>query len=486
MPRKPRILLATPTYHCGVLECAGNWMPLALTFLGGALDRSKFDVVLYDAMSEGADLDGAVRRIAEINPDLIAVGGYTASFPSALDMLRRVKQMSPRVVTVCGGVHATFMWRDILAENPFVDYVIVGEGELPFRDMLNQIFDGGMNGGLPRGVGARVDGRIVSGGRREFVRDLDTLSPDYGLLDWSIYKYHVIPNSTLGSISTSRGCSEGCSFCSQQKFWNRTWRAISPDKFEQLARELIERHGVNVILIPDERPTTDRGRWEEIIDRMIGLKKDVMFLMETTVVDILRDADILWKYRKAGIIHIYVGVEAAGQDRLDDYNKKLSVEESKEALRLINAADIVSETSFVLGTPDETPQSIAFTLKQAKRFNPDFAHFLLLTPWPYSDIYAQVKPHIEEWDFSKYNLVEPVIRPKNMSRDEIFTAVLRCYRDFYMDKLSEVRALKNDFKREYMMRSMKVMMHNSFLKSHLLRLGELPRHISAHSVHEAV
>lgn len=485
MPHKPRVLLVTPTYHCGVLECAGNWMPLALTYLAGAIDKSKFDVILYDAMSEGVDLNTAVRKIRGMAPDLVAIGAYTASSPAALELLKLVRQALGAVVTVMGGVHATFLWREILNENPFVDYVIVGEGEMTFRELLDQVFYG-KNGGLPRGIATRIDGQIVFGGGRSFIRDLDALSPDYGLLDWSIYKYHVMPNSTLGSISTSRGCSESCSFCSQQKFWKRTWRGISPGKFEKLALELTDKHGVNVILIPDERPTTDRGRWEEILDRMIGLKRDVHFLMETTVVDILRDADILSKYRQAGIIHIYVGVEAAGQDRLDDYNKKLSVAESREALNLINAAGIVSETSFVLGMPDETPESVAYTLEQAKRFNPDFAHFLMLTPWPYSDLYAEVLPHIEEWNFEKYNLVEPVIRPKKMTRDEIFTAVLRSYKEFYMNKFSEIMSLESGFKRDYMIRSMKVMMHNSFLKSHLLRLGELPRHLSTPSLHVGV
>jgi len=97
---------------------------------------------------------------------------------------------------------------------------------------------------------------------------------------------------------------------------------------------------------------------EKILDLLIEKKLDLELLMETRVDDILRDKDIINKYREAGILHIYVGAESASQDTLDHYNKNLKVEQSKEAIDLINNAGIISETSFVLGMPDETAQSI--------------------------------------------------------------------------------------------------------------------------------
>lgn len=482
---RPKLLLVTPTYHCGVLESAGNWLPLALAHLAGELDRNRFEVVIYDAMTAGADLATALREIARQAPALVAVGAYTASTPAALDLLRGIKEQAPATVTVLGGVHATFCWPTLMEENPFLDYLVVGEGEESFAALVAWRFSG-QRGAVPRGIVARQGQAVTFGGARGLIADLDALRPAYHLLDWGLYSYAIMPGSVLGAVSSSRGCTEACSFCSQQKFWERTWRAISPLRFEQLVREQIDRYGVNVILIPDERPTYNRDRWMEILDRMIRLDRDVTFLMETTVTDINRDADLLAKYRQAGIVHIYIGVEAASQTRLNEYNKSLSVAESRRALELLNAAGIVSETSFVLGTPGETPETIAHALAQAKSYNPDFAHFLLLAPWPYSDLYQEVKPFIEEWDLSRYNLVEPVIKPRAMTRDDIFAAVLRCYRDFYMGKLVEIARMQDPWKRDYLLKSMKVMMNNSFLTKHLKRLGELPAHILARQERVAV
>lgn len=475
---RPKIMLVTPTYHCGVLESAGNWLPLALVHLAGELDRQRFEVVIYDAMTAGVDLATALREISRQAPALVAVGAYTASTPAALALLRGVKEQAPATVTVLGGVHATFCWPTLMEENPFLDYIVVGEGEESCAALVAWHFSG-QRGEVPRGVAARQGTGVKYGGPRGLIANLDALRPAYHLLDWSMYHYAIMPGSVMGAVSSSRGCTEACSFCSQQKFWERTWRAISPLRFEQLVREQIDRYGVNVILIPDERPTYNRERWVEILDRMIRMDRDVTFLMETTVTDINRDADLLAKYRQAGIVHIYVGVEAAAQSRLNEYNKELSVAESQRALKLLNDAGIVSETSFVLGTPGENPGTIAEALAQAKKYNPDFAHFLLLAPWPYSDLYAEVKPFIEEWDLSHYNLVEPVIRPRAMTRDEIFAAVLRCYRDFYMGKLVEITRMADPWKRNYLLQSMKVMMGNSFLTKHLKELGELPAHIMA-------
>ena len=117
--------------------------------------------------------------------------------------------------------------------------------------------------------------------------------------------------------------------------------------------------------------------------------------------------------------HIYVGVEATTQAALDTFNKNIKVEDSKRALDLINAQDIVSETSFVLGMPDDTPESMGKTLELAKYYNPDMAFFLAIAPWPYSEIYPSLKDHVEVTDYSRYNLVEPVVKPKNMTLKEV-------------------------------------------------------------------
>ena len=76
---------------------------------------------------------------------------------------------------------------------------------------------------------------------------------------------------------------------------------------------------------------------------------------------------------------------------------------------------------------------------------------------------------------SKYNLVEPIIKPKAMTRDEVFRQVLNCYRDYYMWKLPQWMAMpEDDFKRRTLLKGMQAIMENSFLKDHMTGLGEMP------------
>jgi anaerobic magnesium-protoporphyrin IX monomethyl ester cyclase len=276
-------------------------------------------------------------------------------------------------------------------------------------------------------------------------------------------------------VSTSRGCSHGCTFCSQQKFWKKIWRGRSPEKVIEEIKHINKLHGVNVILFTDEYPTYDRNRWEELLDRIISEKLDIFILIETRVEDIVRDKDILSKYRKAGIIHIYVGAEATDQQTLDKINKEITVSDSGLAIELIAEYGMISETSFVLGFPEETRESIEITFQKAREFNADFAHFLAITPWPYSDFYHEVKDRIAISDYRKYNLIEPIIKPDSMTLNDIDLAIIDCYRRYYMPKMMEFRKIRDKFRRDYLISSTKLIMKSSFLKSKFARLGVNPK-----------
>ena len=195
-----------------------------------------------------------------------------------------------------------------------------------------------------------------------------------------------------------------------------------------------------------------------MIEREVGVK----LLMETRVDDIIRDEDIMWKYKKAGVDHIYVGVESTSQETLDIFHKNIKVEESKKALELINEYDIVSETSFVLGMPDDTVEKMRDTVELAKFYNPDLAFFLAIAPWPYSEIYPQLKEYIAVHDYSKYNLVEPVVKPKDMTLEEVFSELGRASREFYMNKMKNLDLLSPE-KREFMIKVVNIIATSSYL-----------------------
>jgi anaerobic magnesium-protoporphyrin IX monomethyl ester cyclase len=309
-----------------------------------------------------------------------------------------------------------------------------------------------------------------------FMETIDDLPAAWDLLDWGDYYSLVIPGSRLGAISTSRGCDQDCIFCSQQKFWEKSWRARDPLKVADELEFLYSTYHVNVFLITDEYPTRNRERWEALLDAVIAREIPVHLLMETRATDIIRDRDILWKYRKAGIIYLSIGIETADQTFLDAMRKGMVLDEIKSVFDLLREQEIVSEASFILGFPDETPASIKRTMQLVQHYNPDIANFLTYTPWPYSDGYPDLKPQLRVRDFGRYNLVDPVLEPHNMSILQIEVAQADCYRHFYMGKIIEFMTMKATFRRDYLMRITKLFMGSSFVMKKLGvgMLGKIP------------
>ncbi len=469
MERK-RVMLVTPPYHSGVVESAGTWLNLGFVYLAGSLRAAGFEVEIYDAMSLWHDHAEIRRRIQTTRPDVVATTAITAMIVDALRLLESAKEINPTCITVLGNVHPTFCWQEILEGHPSVpDFIVRGEGEATLVELLQAHFAESSPARVP-GIAYREDGKAVATPPRPFCHDLDALPAAWDLVRWQDYTYHAKPGSRLAIVSSSRGCKQGCRFCSQQLFWRQSWRARSPERFVAELEYLHRTHGVNVVMLADEYPTLDRDRWIRILDLLIARRLDLDLLMETRVDDIVRDADILPRYREAGIVHIYVGVESTRQGVLDRFNKAIRVEESLRAIRLINAQDIVSETSFVLGMPDDTPESIRETVELAKHYDPDMAFFLAIAPWPYAEMYAELRPFIEEFDYRRYNLVEPVVRPMAMTRAELNEALGCASRDFYTHKLAGLDRMSGG-KRQFMLTVLKILATNSYLASKMKGLG---------------
>jgi len=474
---KKKILFITPPFHAGVVEVAGKWVPLYYVYLAGATKSAGYETEIYDAMTKNVGYEEIEKKIVESRPDFVAVSAMTCTAPDAIRVIETAKRINPDIKTIMGGVHASFMYEEMFSMTEVLDYIIRGEGEETIVELLDAISD---NKDLRKvnGIVYRNKNVLSVNPPRPFMKNFDGLPMAWDLLDWEDYKYFIIPGSRLSAICTSRGCDKDCTFCSQQKFWMKTWRARTPEDIVKEMLTLRDGYGVNVVLFTDEYPTLDRQRWERLLDMIIEKDIGMKILMETRAADIIRDEDILHKYKKAGIIHIYVGTEATQQESLDYIKKGLSIEESKKALKLLRDVGIITETSMILGFPDETEDTIARTLELAIEFNPDFAHFLAIAPWPYSDIYDDLKDYIVVHDYTKYNLIDPIIKPKAMTLEELDRAIVDCYRAFYMNRYAEMTLEETDeFKKQYMMTSMRLMMSNSFIKKKIGNIGEMPEEV---------
>ncbi|HSB21146.1 MAG TPA: cobalamin-dependent protein [Anaeromyxobacteraceae bacterium] len=482
MAAPPRLLLVSPPYHSGVVEAAGVWLPLNLVYLAGHARAAGAEVRIHDAMSLFQGHGDIAREIESFRPDVVALGAITAMEPDARQVCATAKRLDPRIVTVLGNVHPTFCWEQILRDDPHVDLVVRGEGEHTVADVVRAVAAGGGEREWARvdGLAWRRGGVPVCNRPRRFAQDLDALTPAWDLLDWKLYWYRPSPAGRLAIVSSARGCGQRCSFCSQQKFWERTWRGRDPLRFVEELERLRDERGVRVAMLADETPTASRHRWERILDLLIERRTGVEILMETRVDDILRDEALLPRYRAAGVSHVYVGVESASQSKLNLFHKDIQVAESKRAIDLINAHEMVSETSFVLGTPDETAESIRRTVELAKWYAPDMAFFLALTPWPYADIVADaasgLSARVATADYRRYNLVEPVVKPDAMTLAEMQRELHAATGSFFHDKFRNLDRL-SPAKRSFMVRVLKLLIEHSYLGAEMHRMargGEMP------------
>jgi anaerobic magnesium-protoporphyrin IX monomethyl ester cyclase len=468
-------MLVTPPYHSGVVESAGTWLNVGFVYIAGSLCAAGYEPIYYDAMSLRHTYEDIEKRITDSKPAVVATTAFTAEIVDALKVLSLAKRTNPEIVTVIGNVHPTFCYEEILAapDNP-VDFIVRGEGEQTMVELMDALREDA-DPSKVKGLAFVKDGGVIATPPRGFIEDLDGLPMAWDLVNWPIYTYKPMAGSVLAIVSTSRGCSQQCSFCSQQLFWQRNWRARSAENVIAELEHLRDRYGVNVVMLADETPTLSRERWERILDPKVERGLDTKLLLETRVDDILRDEDIMRKYREAGVDHIYVGVESTSQATLDVFKKEIKVEGSRRALDLINEHDIVSETSFVLGMPDDTKESIGKTVELAKHYNPDLAFFLAIAPWPYSEIYHELKPFIKVQDYGKYNLVEPVIKPKSMTLDEVRDALGKASRDFYMHKLETLDNMSSR-KKDFMVKVIKLIAEDSYLARDMK--GSMPEEIN--------
>ncbi len=405
---------------------------------------------------------------------MVMIGSFTPSINSAIEVLQNVKEIDSECATCLGGVHATFCYEDIFEHHSqAVDFIIRGEGEISAVELAREVSEGRKPHNVP-GVVFLDSGRIVVNPDRELIHCLDSLEPAWDLLDWELYKFSVT-GRRLALVGLSRGCPHECKFCSQHLFWQGTYRSRTPENFVREIEMLYHDYGVGMFMMADEFTTCSRENWEKVLDLLITKDLDVHISMETRADAIVRDRDILHKYRRAGIIHVYVGVETVHQQALDKLDKGSTVEMSKLAITLLKEQDIITECSFILGDVDETEERIDRTLDVSLEFDPDLAHYLLLTPWPYSRLYPEVADHIIEHDYAKYHFVHPIIRPLNIDIPLLWSKLINCFKVFYLNKTRQLLVMEDGFRKTYMMKSIRIMHEQFFVDNFGRKVISLPR-----------
>ncbi|MBD3562627.1 magnesium-protoporphyrin IX monomethyl ester anaerobic oxidative cyclase, partial [Planktothrix sp. FACHB-1355] len=371
-----RILMIQPNYHSGGAEIAGNWPPSWVPYVGGALKTAGFNEVRFvDAMTNYIEDAELVEIIRNYQPDVVLATAITPMIYKSQNTLRLVKEINPETKTIMGGVHPTYMYREVLNEAPWVDYIIRGEGEEITVNLMRAIADGTdlLNRRNILGIAFLEDGKIVATPAHPPIKDLNTLTPDWSLLEWEKYIYTPL-NTRVAVPNYSRGCPFRCRFCSQWKFW-RKYRSRSPKHFVDEIERLVKEYQVGFFILADEEPTINKSRFmalcRELIDRNLG----VHWGINTRVTDVLRDEKELPLYRQAGLVHVSLGTEAAAQLNLNLFRKETTIADNKRAVQLLRENGILAEVQFIMGLPTETPETIEETYRMARDWQADMTNW---------------------------------------------------------------------------------------------------------------
>ncbi|ABC24342.1 magnesium-protoporphyrin IX monomethyl ester anaerobic oxidative cyclase [Rhodospirillum rubrum] len=430
-----RILFVHPNYHSGGAEVAGKWSPAWVAYLAGYLKAGGYsDIRFVDAMTDDMTEEELRAIFAAEQPDVIGTTAVTPAIYKAERVLEIAREECPNAVTILGGIHATFMFQQVLVEAPWIDTVVRGEGEAVTLNLIRAIDEGRWPADRAsiKGIAYLEDTKVVATPAEPPIRDVDSIIPDWGVLEWK--KYIYIPLGVpVATPNMARGCPFTCSFCSQWKFW-RDYRVRDPKKVVDEIEILVRQHGVGFFILADEEPTINRNKFVEFCEELIRRDLGVMWGINTRVTDIMRDEDLLPLYRKAGLIHISLGTEAAAQLNLDIFHKETTVAQNKRAIELLRKHGIVTEAQFIVGLENETAETLEETYKMCMDWNPDMANWSMFTPWPFSDLFHELGDKVEIFDFEKYNFVTPIMKPNAMDRAELLDRVMHNYRRFYMRK----------------------------------------------------
>ena len=464
-----RVLMIQPNYHAGGAEIAGNWPPGWAPYIAGALKQAGYtDVTFLDAMCEHMEDNAQREYIRKHAPDVVLATAITPMIYKAQTTLQVAKEAAPNCVTILGGIHPTFMYTQVLGEAPWIEYIVRGEGEEIIVNLLRSIEAGTHQRDRAEIKGIAFlddDGKVVATPAHPVIQDLDTLTPDWSILKWDQYIYIPL-NCRVAVPNFARGCPFTCRFCSQWKFW-RTYRHRSPKKFVDEVEALVRDHKVGFMILADEEPTIFKRQFVALCQELIDRKVDIKWGINTRVTDIMRDRDLLPFYRKAGLVHVSLGTEAAAQLNLDVFRKQTTVEQNKLAVKLLRDAGIVAEVQFIMGLENETKETIEETYRLAQDWKPDMVNWNMYTPWPFAELFEDLGDRVEVRDYSKYNFVTPIMKPEAMTREEVLKGVLRNYARFYARKsFFEYPWIRGDkFKRRYMLGCLWAFMRTTWNKT---------------------
>jgi radical SAM superfamily enzyme YgiQ (UPF0313 family) len=351
-------------------------VPMGLYSVAAVLKENHYDVEVLDWHEVNRTPERVKEELVDKKPDVIGFSVLHGNRWGAIDIARIAKRLKPKVKIVFGGIGAAFLWAHLLENFPEVDYVVLGEGEGIFLELVRHL-EKKQDLGIAeiQGIAYRENGKILKTRVPDLIKDLDSLPVPA--------KYFTYPH-----VSSSRGCAWNCSFCGSPQFWGRKIRWRSPQKFvEEL--EMLYQKGVSFFYFSDDTFTMKPERVIEICNRILEKNLKISWYAISRV-DHVEEEMLCWM-RKAGCIQISYGVESGSERIRKALGKPIESRQIKRAFALTTRYGILSRAYFIYGAPGESWETVQETIDLMEDIKPLSAIFYILDVFPGTRLYRDLK-----------------------------------------------------------------------------------------------
>lgn len=466
-----RLLFVTPPM--------GNWAmfgerhlacnPLYAQLAAFLRAKGSAEVDVLDCRALGLNDDEMLEEVLARRPDavffgtLIPAAGGAAPLARFHDAMRRIKERTPDTITIAGGILYTAIPREIMKDNPQIDYAIVsvfGDCEPTAAELLEELKQPHPKLADIRGLCYRDGDQIVLTPRRPLIPDLDELPmPAYDLFPMDRYMgYSAIPN--YNEAVTSRGCEGACHFC--YEWWLvdprnprdfTSHRTRSGKKVAEEMELLNKRYGVKLLTFMDDDFNSDRRKMAELVEELEKRDLDLNWFFLGRAQNFIRDADLIPRLGRLGLFQVLIGVDGGTDEEIAEARKgpvKVGVKELKDLVHYLRQNGISTIATYLNGFWEDDEEKIRQRFRAVDEIDPDMVAIQLLTPIPGSPIYRRaIKDNlIEIKELSLWDIEHTIMPTKSLTRRQLGELTSWAYQAFY-GKPGRIERILNGYPSPY-------------------------------------
>lgn len=383
------LLINPPSFIEGTLNTEP--IPLGLIFINRYLENHGFSSTIIN-LSDCKCWEEVYEQFNLIShPRVIGISSYTRQRFSTMELSQWLHSVFPTAIICLGGPHATFLDEAILRNNTEINYIVRGEGEETFLELVQKVFNN-IDVSRTQILGISYldeNGHFVRTADRPFLRDLSSLPLPLETLDelgplsvTDSLKFHF-PNSIkhnfkMAPIITSRGCNGICSFCCNRSFWGNNRCTGASYAFEQF--KYYYDIGISFFDIYDDNFTSNPEQVFSLCDMLIKSNMNVQWWCSSRVDTV--NLALLKKMKQAGCFLISFGVESGSQTILNRINKGVKVSDIIIACTLARKIGLSFRVTISIGHLGETDETISETINLINCLRPNQVAIFILKVYP--------------------------------------------------------------------------------------------------------